>query len=217
VVDTDKTVMHDSGYSEKETELYRVFKLSPSVLDAVKMLYTPLNTYTERLLPPLEPLENILLGLNKGEDVVNKVSIASLANKLPYIDIIMQRVGYGEDGWRHNNLGARIRDVGPEQIAGSLFGAAYVPVKDNYYWYDSDYNILGGFKQNYYAKRNYSNPYNSKYPSYTLTRMAQNKKPKDIYSKSKAYSAYNNQYNYYRSNMPNRLLKYRVKDYNHYY
>jgi hypothetical protein len=184
------TVMHDAGYGEKENELYTVFKLSPSVLDATKMLFNPLNTYSERLLPPYETVLNIFKGMADGEDVVEKMNVATLVNILPYGDIIMQRLGIDEKGLRHNNIWKRVEDAGPHQLVGSLFGTAYVPIKDNYYYYDSDYNILGGFKQNYYAKRNYSNPYNSKYPSYTLTRMAQNKKPRNIYAKSKTNSIY---------------------------
>lgn len=210
-------VEHDAGYGSKDNDLYTVFKLSPSVLDAVKMLYNPLNTYSERLLPPAETMWNIIKGLDKGEDVVEQMNIASLANMLPYADVIMQRIGIDEKGLRHNNIFKRVEDNGPLQLIGSVFGTAYVPQKDNVYYYDSDYNILGGFKQNYYAKRNYSNPYNSKYPSYTLTRMAQNKKPRDIYAKSKTYNAFTNQYNYYRQNAVDRILRYRVKDYYHYY
>lgn len=215
-------VMHDAGYGEQMNDLYNVFKLSPSVLDAVKMLYNPLNTYTERLLPPGETIKNIFSGLAEGKDVVGQMSVASLVNTLPYLDVISQRLGVDDitsNGfkWKHNNMGQRIQDAGPLQIVGSLFGTAYVPQKDKMDFYDSDYNILGGLKQNYYAKRNYSNPYNSKYPTYTLTRMAQNNKPKSIYSKSKTYDAYSHQYNYYVQNAADRILRYRIKDYYRYY
>lgn len=210
-------VEHDSGYGVKDNDLYTVFKLSPSVLDATKMLFNPLNTYSERLLPPAETIKNIIIGMANGEDVMDKMNTASLMNMLPYTDVVMQRIGIDEKGLRHNNIFNRIEDAGPLQALPSVFGAAYIPKKDNVYYYDSDYNILGGFKQNYYAKRNYSNPYNSKYPSYTLTRMAQNNKPKNIYAKSKTYNAFTNQYNYYRQNAVDRILRYRVKDYYHYY
>jgi hypothetical protein len=210
-------VEHDAGYGFKTNDLYTVFKLSPSVLDAVKMLYTPLSTYSERLLPPYETMVNVMKGLSKGEDVVDQMNVASLANMLPYFDVISQRIGYGEDGLRHNNLIQRVEDAGPAQLVGSLIGAAYVPQKDNYYWYDSDYNILGGFKQNYYAKRNYSNPYNSKYPSYTLTRMAQNRKPKDIYAKSKTSKVRMNTYDYVARQYSTRILRHRLKDSYYYY
>ena len=211
------TVMHDAGYGAKENELYTVFKLSPSVLDATKMLFNPLNIYSERLLPPYETAVNIFKSMANGEDVVEKMNVASLANMLPYFDTVMQRLGIDEKGLRHNNIWKRIEDAGSHQILGSLFGTAYVPIKDNYYWYDSDYNILGGFKTNYYAKRNYSNPYNSKYPSYTLTRMAQNKKPRNIYAKSKINSIYNQQYNSLIRGISYRSLEYRLRDYHHYY
>lgn len=211
------TVMHDSGYGEKANELYTVFKLSPSFLDAVKMLYNPLNSYSERMLPPYETVLNIFKGMANGESVVEKMNTASLVNILPYGDVVMQRLGIDEKGLRHNNIWKRIEDAGPHQALGSLFGTAYVPIKDNYYWYDSDYNILGGFKTNYYAKRNYSNPYNSKYPTYTLTRMAQNKKPRNIYAKSKTNRIYNQQYNNVVRGITYKGLRYRLKDYNHYY
>jgi hypothetical protein len=136
---------------------------------------------------------------------------------LPYFDTIMQRVGYDENGWRHNNMGARIRDAGPLQLIGSTFGVAYVPQKDKMYYYDSDYNILGGLKTNYYAKKNYSNPYNSKYPCYTLTRMAQNNKPRNIYAKSKTNRLNTYQYNAYARNVSHSILRSRLKDYTHYY
>lgn len=211
------TVMHDAGYGEKENELYTVFKLSPSVLDAAKMLFNPLNTYSERLLPPYETMVNIYKGMKNGEDVVGQMNMASLANMLPYLDVVMQRVGYDENGLRHNNLKTRIEDAGIHQALPSVFGTAYIPVKDNVYYYDSDYNILGGFKQNYYAKRNYSNPYNSKYPSYTLTRMAQNKKPRSIYANSKTSNMYKYQYNSMIRELRSKDLEYRLKDYQHYY
>ena len=211
-------VKHDAGYGAKDNDLYTVFKLSPSVLDATKMLFNPLGTYSDRLLPPGESLKNATLNVLNGKAPIDQISITSLANMLPYFDTMLQRVGRDENHkLRHNNLYQRIEDAGLLQALPSIFGAAYVPQKDNVYYYDSDYNILGGFKQNYYAKRNYSNPYNSKYPSYTLTRMAQNNKPRNIYAKSKTYSVYNNQYNYYRQNAVDRILRHRVKDYYHYY
>jgi hypothetical protein len=183
------------------------------------MLYNPLNTYTERLLPPAETIGNIVVnGLNNDEDVVDKMSIASFANMLPYFETILQRVGRDKNHkLRHNNIYERVEDNGPLQLVGSLFGTAYVPQKDKIYYYDSDYNILGGFKTNYYAKRNYSNPYNSKYPTYTLTRMAQNNKPRSIYAKSKTNRLNTYQYNFYTKNISNGILRSRLKDYHYYY
>jgi hypothetical protein len=194
-----------------------VFKLSPSVLDATKMLFTPLNTYNERLLPPGEALKNVVVNMLNDKAPTDQMNITTLANMLPYSDIVMQRIGIDEKGLRHNNLFKRVEDAGPAQLIGSVFGAAYIPQKDKMYYYDSDYNILGGFKTNYYAKRNYSNPYDSKYPSYTLTRMAQNRKPRNIYAKSKARSVYNAQYNSLVYNAIDKSLRYRLKDYHYYY
>lgn len=217
VIDTGKDVKHDAGYGVKDNDLYTVFKLSPSVLDATKMLFTPLNTYNERLLPPGEALKNVVVNMLNDKAPTDQMNITTLANMLPYSDIVMQRIGIDEKGLRHNNLFRRVEDAGPIQLVGSLFGTAYVPQKDNVYYYDSDYNILGGFKTNYYAKRNYSNPYDSKYPSYTLTRMAQNRKPRNIYAKSKTRSVYNAQYNSLVYSAIDKSLRYRLKDYHYYY
>lgn len=221
LIKSNKNIQHDFGYGkgEQETELYNVFKLSPSVLDATKMLFHPLNAYSERLLPPVETMVNIFKGLGEGKNVTEQMSVASLANMLPYFDTMLQRVGRDENNQlRHNNLYQRIEDAGIHQAIPSIFGAAYVPVKDSHYWYDSDYNILGGLKTNYYAKKNYSNPYNSKYPSYTLTRMAQNnRRPKSIYAKSKSNNMIKYQYNSVINTLSYQNLLYRLKDYQHYY
>ena len=221
VIDTGKDVKHDAGYGAKNNDLYRVFKLSPSVLDATKMLFNPLNTYSERLLPPAEAAANALINMANGKAPTDQMDITTLTNMLPYIDIITQRVGLNSTGLRHNNIFTRAKDVGPEQLLlSSLFGAAYVPQKDHHYYYDSDYNILGGFKTNYYAKRYYANPYNSKYPSYTLTRMAQHNRPRNIYSASKTSRMNAQQYNsykYYTRNVADRIVSDRIKDYYYYY
>lgn len=221
LIDTGKNVMHDNGYGEKENDLYRVFKLSPSILDATKMLYNPLNVYEERMLPPYETLKNILLNALNGEGSSNQLQVSTLVNMLPYVDVFTQRTGltsFDKSKWKHNNIFERTKDTGVDQLLlPSVFGTAYIPVKDNVYYYDSDYNILGGFKQNYYAKRNYSNPYNSKYPSYTLTRMAQNKKPRSIYANSKTSNMYKHQYNSLIRGLSYQNLEYRLKDYQHYY
>lgn len=222
VIDTGKDVVHDNGYGAKKTDLYRVFKLSPSVLDATKMLYNPLSVYEERMLPPYEAAKNSMLNALNGKGSSDQLNVSSLVNMLPYVDVITQRAGitgFDDSGlkFKHNSVWARTRDVGPEQfLLSSVFGAAYVPQKDNVYYYDSDYNILGGFKTNYYAKRYYSNPYNSKYPRLVVTRLAQHKRPKDIYAKSKTHRIYNHQYNQYSRFINNNLLKYRLKDYNYY-
>jgi hypothetical protein len=217
VIDANKEVKHNNDYGTKTNDLYHVFKLSPSVLDATKMLYNPLNSYSERILPPYEALSNAMLNALNGKSSADQISVTSFANMLPYVDVVMQRIGINEKGLKHNNIFKRVEDNGPLQLVGSLFGTAYVPRKDKTYYYDSDYNVLGGFKQNYYAKRNYSNPYNSKYPSYTLTRMAQNKKPRNIYAKSKTYRLNTYQYNTYARNVSNNILRHRLKDYYYYY
>lgn len=232
VIDTGKDVIHDNGYGAKKNDLYRVFKLSPSVLDAAKMLYNPLNVYSERLLPPYEPLKNAMLNTLVGNTSSAQVNITTLISMLPYVDVITQRLGIVDSNtpgahtrygvaFKHNDIFTRAKDVGPEQLLlSSLFGAVYVPQKDHHYYYDSDYNILGGFKTNYYAKRYYANPYNSKYPSYTLTRMAQHNRPRNIYSASKTSRMNSQQYNsykYYTRNVADRIVSDRIKDYYYYY
>ena len=219
VIDMNESVSHDSGYGAKDNDLYTVFKLSPSVLDAVQMLYNPLNAYYKRMLPPVDTMVNVASGLGKGEDVVEQMNTASLANMLPYVDVVMQRIGIDENGLKHNNLGQRIADGGILQAVPSVFGMAYVSHKDQMYYYDSDYNILGGFKQNYYGKRVYgTNPYNTKNPQYVYTRLARSKrKAKPIYSPSIKRSAYSQQYNSIVRGTTDRILRYRIRDYHRYY
>ena len=218
VIDMNKTVKHDSGYGAKDTDLYTVFKLSPSFLDAVKMLYNPMDAYSERLLPPYETVLNIFKGMKEG-NVVEQMNVATLANMLPYVDVVMQRAGIGADGLKHNNIIQRVEDGGPLQLLPSVFGMAYVPHKDKMYYYDSDYNILGGFKQNYYGKRYYNtNPYSTKNPQYVYTRLARSKRrAKPIYSPSIKRSAYSQQYNSIVRGTTDRILRYRIRDYHRYY
>lgn len=235
VVDMNKQIQHNAGYGVKDTDLYAVFKLSPSFLDAVKMLYSPLSSYSERLLPPLETLLNVVGDMSE-DGIPDKISVASLANSLPYVDVIMQRVGIDANGLKHNNLIQRVEDGGLPMALSSVFGLAYVPYNNKMYYYDSDYNVLngfkpryyakryyprysynGGFNQNYYGRRSYSNPYTSQNPRYTLTRMAQNKKPKSIYHRSKTNNAYTQQYNSLVRQTSDKILRYRIRDYNSYY
>lgn len=217
VIDTGRDVKHDAGYKVKTNDLYAVFKLSPSFLDAVKMLYNPLNSYSERLLPPIETVTNIFKDLKSGENITQRMDWASLVGMLPYADVVMQRVGINSEGLKHNNIFTRIKDAGPQMAVASLFGVAYVPQKNNYYFYDSDYNVLGGFKQNYYGKRNYTNPYYTRNPNYTITRMAQNKKPKSIYAPTKASQIRKQHLDYTQRNAVDRILRARIKDYSYYY
>lgn len=217
VIDSGKDVSHNAGYGYKDNDLFYVFKLSPSVLDAVKMLYNPLNTYTERMLPPAEALTNITLKVLNGEAPVDDISVTSLMNMLPYTDVIAQRIGLkGNFELKHNNIVQRINDGGPLMAIGSMFGLAYSPKKTNNFWYDSDYNILGGFKTNYYAKRIYSNPYESAVPQYTIRRMAQNKKPRDIYAPSKTTRITRRIVPANIARFSKNIIKHRVKDYKYY-
>ena len=217
VIDSGKDVSHNAGYGYKDNDLFYIFKLSPSVLDAVKMLYNPLNAYTERMLPPAEALANTTLKVLNGEAPVDDISVTSLMNMLPYADVIAQRVGLkGNFEFKHNNIGQRISDGGPLMAIGSTFGLAYSPKKTNNFWYDSDYNILGGFKTNYYAKRNYINPYQTATPRYSIVRMSQNKKARDTYSPSKT-SRINTQITPLNiSRISKNILRNRIKDYQYY-
>lgn len=217
VIDTGKDVEHDAGYGSKTNDLYTVFKLSPSVLDAVKTLYNPLDSMSERLLPPFEALQNVMLNMLDDKATTDDLNITTLTNMLPYVDVITQRVGIDQSGLKHNNIFQRIEDAGPLMGMASVFGAVYVPQKDANYWYDSDYNILGGFKQNYYGKRNYSNPYSTRNPRYTITRMSQNRKPKSTYTPSIKKRLYDYQYSGIQRNLVNRVLVPRIKDYKYYY
>jgi hypothetical protein len=160
---------------------------------------------------------NIFNNIKDGENISEQVSLMSLLSNLPYADTIMQRIGIDENGLRHNNIFKRIEDAGPLMAVGSLFGAAYVPQKDNVYYYDSNYNVLGGFKNNYYGKRYYSNSYQSRNPRYVLTRMAQNKRAKDIYAPSKKAQFLDYRYNAYIHMTADSILKQRIKDYTHYF
>lgn len=220
VIDTNKTVQHNAGYGTKLNDLYAVFKLSPSFLDAVNMLYSPLDAYSSRILPPYETLVNIFSNMSDSKNLKEQLSLSTLVTNLPYVDAILQRTGLTTDGWKHNNIVQRINDAGPYMALSSVFGAIYVPQKKHMYYYDQKYNILGGLKHNYYAKRNYSNPYDTPKvvsPRYTITRMAQNKKPKPIYIKSARKRMYDQQYNSILHNATDNILKSRVKDYKYYY
>ena len=217
VIDSGKDVKHNAGYGYKDNDLFYVFKLSPSVLDAVKMLYNPLSSYSERMLPPYEALLNGMVGALNGTIDSTEINTTSLMNILPYTDVIAQRVGLqGNFGLKHNNIGQRISDGGPLMAIGSTFGLAYAPKKTNNYWYDSDYNILGGFKTNYYAKRIYANPYDSVVPRYTIRRMSQNKKPRAIYTPTKKTRVKKQIIPTQVARYSDNILKLRIKDYKYY-
>jgi hypothetical protein len=50
--DVTRVVDYGDGPEKQITDLFAVFKLSPSCVDAVSMLYTPLNQFEQRMLPP---------------------------------------------------------------------------------------------------------------------------------------------------------------------
>ena len=224
VIDTGKTVRYDNGYGEKDNELLAVFKLSPSVLDAVRMLYNPIDTYQQRLLPPYEVLSNTFINVLNGKAPIEDLGINTLLNNLPFVGATLQRAGYGKP----NSINRRIQDAGLPMAISSLFTAAYVPKKDKYYWYDGDYNKLnptphqtyysspyynsGGFTPNYSARRNYSNPYNSRVPTYTINKLARRTPNKSLYSRSTRYSLKNNYSTLLKNGVQDNLIRKRVLD-----
>lgn len=224
VIDTGKTVRYDNGYGEKDNELLAVFKLSPSILDAVRMLYNPIDTYQQRLLPPYEILSNTFINVLNGEAPLEDLGINTLLNNLPFVGTALQRTGYGKP----NNINRRIQDAGLPMAISSLFTAAYVPKKDKYYWYDDDYNKLnptphqtyysspyytsGGFTPNYSARRNYSNPYNSRVPTYTINKLARRTPNKSLYTRSTRYSLKNNYSTLLKNGVQDNLIRKRVLD-----
>lgn len=224
VIDTDKTVRYDNGYGKKDNELLAVFKLSPSVLDAVRMLYNPIDTYQQRLLPPYEVLSNTLINVLNGEAPIEDLGINTLLNNLPFVGATLQRAGYDKP----NNINRRIQDAGLPMAISSLFTAAYVPKKDKYYWYDEDYKTLnptphqtyysspyytsGGFTPNYSTRRNYSNPYNSRVPTYTINKLARRTPNKALYARSTRYSLKNNYSTLLKNGVQDNLIRKRVLD-----
>lgn len=222
-IDTDKVVRHDNGYVEKDAELYAIFKLSPSVLDAVKMLYNPLEQYEQRLLPPYEVLSNTFLNVLNGEAPLEDLSVNSLLNHLPFVDSVLQRTGAGKG----NNVVKRIQDAGLPMAVTSLFTAAYAPVNEHHYWYGPDNEILnpkprtqyskpyytrGGFTPNYSAKRNFTNPYNTRVPTYNMYKLARRTPNKSLYSKPVKANIKNKYTTLLRGRNKDRLIKRRVAD-----
>lgn len=211
VVDTGKTVKHDNGYGEKDNELYAVFKLSPSVLDAVRMLYNPIDAYQQRLLPPYEVLSSTFLNVLNGKAPIEDISINGLLNNLPLIGAPIQRAGVGKS----NNINKRIQDAGLPMAVSSLFTAAYQPIKKKYYWYDENGNRLnetphtpyrknayyhrkGGFTPTYSIGRTYSSPYSSDKPEYHITKLARQTPYKDIYRKPATKTLKDTYLNFYK-------------------
>jgi len=224
IIDTDKIVKHDNGYGEKDTELFAVFKLSPSILDAVKMLYNPLDTYAQRLLPPAEILGNTFVNVLNGKAPFEEIGVNTLLNNLPFIGAPLQRAGVGNA----NNVHKRIKDAGLPMALTSLFTAAYVPTKEHYKWYDDNYNLLnplphqtyytspyytsGGFTPTYSTKRNFSNPYNSRVPTYTINKLARRTPNKRLYGRSVKYGVKNTYSNLLQRGAQDNLIRKRVLD-----
>lgn len=241
MIGSGKTVTRETDYGPKEAELYTVFKLSPSFLDAAKMLYTPLNTYEERLLPPYEVLIDIVQKAldNDGEELKEMLDVSTVINNLPFIDAHTQRLGlsvpnrFGE--WkRNNNIIQRVADadtVGAiAQVFPSLFSGSYINKRKKNYWYDGltdkilNYDYYGGFTFNnrtyYRLNRLYSDPNVSEC---TVTRAIHtySRKVRSPYAKSNSYELRKNYYNTLTYNndygLLKRRFKYRLKDRYTYY
>jgi hypothetical protein len=233
VWDTGKDVEHDNGFGVQDTDLYSVFKLSPSILDAVKMLYTPLSQFEQRMLPPYKVLLSTVEAVFTGEvtDLQKELSINGVLNNLPFVGAVLQRSGIGNS----NNLKGRIEDAGLYQAVSSLFTAAYVPHKKYNTWYGADneyltklpqysykkssyyYSRSGGFKTNYGAGRLYGLYYNPNTSRYRLDTLARSPYYKSPYSPSKKYALKNTYYSSLTYNsLSENLLKKRVLDKHHY-
>ena len=226
IIDTGKTVRYDNGYGEQDAELYAVFKLSPSVLDAVRMLYNPIDTYQQRLLPPVEVLTNTLINVLEGKAPIEDVSVNAFLNQLPLIGAPLQRLGIGSKS--DNNIVHRVQDLGLPAAVSSLFTAAYVPKKDHVYIYDEDYNVLnpketyprfnkmyyrgGGFSMNYLARRTYSSIYSPDTPTYRIIKYARRLPNKSPYRKFKRTQVKTYYFNSLHYGMRDKLIKYRVAD-----
>ena len=224
IIDTDKIVRYDNGYGEQDAELFAVFKLSPSVLDAVRMLYNPIDTYQQRLLPPAEVLTNTLMNVFEGKAPIEDLNVNAFLNQLPLVGAPLQRAGVGNN----NNITRRVQDLGLPAAVSSLFGAAYVSQKDHVYIYDGDYNVLnpkatyprfnkmyyrgGGFNMNYIARRTYSSIYSPDVPTYRITKYARRLPNKSPYRKFKRTQVKTYYFNSLHYGMRDKLIKYRVAD-----
>ena len=233
VWDTGKDVLHDAGYDERMSDLYAVFKLSPSMLDAYTMLTRPLEAFEQRLLPPLAVLYDMVSGVAEGKDLQTTLGQQSLLANLPYVGAYTQRWGINQtlaDGFslNHNNVLQRIKDAGLPMAVASLAGAAYVPHKDHNTWYGADFEYLtelpqsayssspyyrgGGFKPNYYATRLYADPYSTDTPTYKINKLARSSRPKDIYTKSARSKVAHTYSDLFRNQLTFNQLKYRTLD-----
>ena len=238
VWDTDKDVEHDNGFKKSESDLLGVFKLSPSVLDAVNMLYMPLDQFQQRMLPPYEILKDSVEAALTGDTTAlqESLSINGILNNLPFVGAILQRTGVNADGSLNpNNIKQRIEDAGLYQAISSLVTAAYVPYKKYNTWYGADneyltklpqyhykkspyyYSKSGGFKTNYSAGRLYGLYYNPNTSRYRLDTLAHSPYYKSPYSPSKKYALKNTYYSSLTYNsLSENLLKKRVLDKHHY-
>lgn len=238
VWDTGKDVKYDNGYDVKDADLMSVFKLSPSVLDAVNMLYMPIDQFQQRMLPPYELLSQAITAKLTGDstELDASLSINGFLNKLPFVGAVLERTGLGINGpTKANNVVRRVEDAGLLQAVSSLFTTAYVPHKTYNTWYGANDEYLttlphrtyirspyyrskySGFKMNYSAVRYYSsytNPYASRY---RIESLARNPYYKPLYSKSKRYNTRNTFYSSLTYNsLSENLLKKRILD-KHYY
>ena len=224
ILDTYKDVMHDFGYDKRMSNLYTVFKLNPSLMDAFNLLTNPIDSVSRRLLPPANVLVNLIGDtINNGGDLKTALKVQSWLSLVPSVGALAQRAGINSDlTLAHNNAKQRIEDAGWEQAVTSLFTAAYEPHKKYNTWYGRDGEYMTklptkGFTPNYYATRYYSDPYTANNPTYRITQMARNTKPKALYAKSKRINVYNNYSDLFHNQLTDNQLKKRVIDKYYYY
>lgn len=234
VWDTGKDVKYNNGHGVKDADLLAVFKLSPSILDAVNMLYTPLDQFQQRMLPPAEILVQSIEAALSGDttSLSETISINGLLNNLPFVGATLQRLGINGDGsTKSNNVIKRIEDDGIRQALSSLFTAAYVPHKKYNTWYDENnqyltklpqyeytkspyyYSRLGVFKMNYVAAKHYGSYYNPNASRYRIESLARSPYRKSIYGPSKNSSLRTTYYSSLTYNtLEDSLIKKRVLD-----
>lgn len=234
VWDTGKDVKYNNGHEVKDADLLTVFKLSPSILDAVNMLYMPLDQFQQRMLPPAEILVQSIEAALSGDttSLSETVSINGMLNNLPFVGATLQRLGVNGDGsTKPNNVVKRIEDDGIWQAVSSLFTAAYVPHKKYNTWYGADnqyltqlpqyeyakspyyYSRLGGFKMDYTMTRYHNSYYNPNASRYRIESLARSPYYKSPYSKSKRSSLRTTYYSSLTYNaLADNLLKKRVLD-----
>ena len=235
VWDSGKDVQHDAGYGEATNDLYNVFKLSPSFMDAMNMLVTPISTFQERLLPPYELLVGLAIkALNGDENALQDINASALINSLPIFGAHASRWGVSSDekglGLKHNNILQRMKDAGIHQGVSSLYTAVYAPHKKYNTWYGDDYEYLttlpqynktyptkGGVNFNPYGSRAYTNPYTSSVPNYRYNKIARRTPNKDLYTKSIKYNIDTTYSDLFHNRLYDNVLKKRVLDKHYYY